>query len=305
MIKIMLSISALCTSASFAFADTITVCLDGTCDFNDPAVAAGVLVEGDTLEIAAGTYLLEESFILYGQNAHVRGAVDADGNPATILDGQGAITVLNTLVITDETVFENLVITNGRAEYGAGMFLFNSNPIFRNCIIRDNHAEFLGGGMFLNHDSSPTMIDCEITGNIAESTKSDDGMGAAVHISSGTLTLVDSLLTENVAEISGGGISFNSSGVVILERSRICGNTAASNSQVYGSGKITILGGCIEDDCDPCVTTDVADLNFDGIIDVTDLLLLLGMWGGTGSADIDSNGVVDVSDLLILIGSWS
>ena len=48
-----------------------------------------------------------------------------------------------------------------------------------------------------------------------------------------------------------------------------------------------------------------ADLNFDGSINVTDLLLLIDMWGGTGSADIDSNGVVDVSDLLILIGSWS
>jgi len=303
--NIILLIAASCFSASFAFADTITVCLDGTCDFTDPAEAAKVLLSGDTLEIAAGTYLLEEPLSLYGVNAHVRGAVDSGGNPATILDAQGMTQVFASASATGESVIENLVMTHGYADYGGGIFISGSGLIFRNCHIRDNHAGFQGGAMFLTNGASLTLIDCKITGNIAEHPKWDDnGRGGAFWISNSTLFLIDSQVTDNFAVTGAGGIGSSATGAVVLERSSVCGNVAPGAAQVSG-GTVTILGGCIEVDCDSCVTTEPADLNFDGSINVTDLLLLIDMWGGTGSADIDSNGVVDVSDLLILIGSWS
>jgi hypothetical protein len=40
-------------------------------------------------------------------------------------------------------------------------------------------------------------------------------------------------------------------------------------------------------------------------VNVVDLLLLLEMWGGSGSGDIDDNGIVDVVDLLLLIAAWN
>jgi len=52
------------------------------------------------------------------------------------------------------------------------------------------------------------------------------------------------------------------------------------------------------------------DLNGDGIVDVVDLLVLLGQWGPCPPpdepcpADLDGNGVVDVLDLLALLGNW-
>lgn len=50
------------------------------------------------------------------------------------------------------------------------------------------------------------------------------------------------------------------------------------------------------------------DLNCDGVVDVLDLLILLGAWGPCGKgdciADINMDGVVDVLDLLMLLGSW-
>ena len=52
---------------------------------------------------------------------------------------------------------------------------------------------------------------------------------------------------------------------------------------------------------DECPT---ADLNGDCCVNVSDLLILLGNWGGTGIGDIDENGIVNVSDLLILLGQW-
>ncbi|MCP4834846.1 MAG: hypothetical protein GY895_08785, partial [Phycisphaera sp.] len=104
------------TATTAATADTITVCLDGSCDFTDPAAAAHAATSGDVIEIAAGTYLLDEPVVMYGPGFEIRGAVDGKGRPATILDGQGTGQVLAILLAIQETArVENVVITNGFA----------------------------------------------------------------------------------------------------------------------------------------------------------------------------------------------
>ena len=48
-----------------------------------------------------------------------------------------------------------------------------------------------------------------------------------------------------------------------------------------------------------------ADGNEDGIVDATDLSILLGAWGSTADAgDLDQNGIVGASDLAALLGAW-
>jgi len=51
---------------------------------------------------------------------------------------------------------------------------------------------------------------------------------------------------------------------------------------------------------------ELADLNCDGIVDGSDLAILLGHWGACPGcvADINGDGVVDGSDLAILLGHW-
>jgi hypothetical protein len=51
------------------------------------------------------------------------------------------------------------------------------------------------------------------------------------------------------------------------------------------------------------------DLDGNGVVDVFDLLILLGEWGQCADpsdcpADLDNSGAVDVFDLLILLGNW-
>ncbi len=46
------------------------------------------------------------------------------------------------------------------------------------------------------------------------------------------------------------------------------------------------------------------DLNSDGVVDGSDLALLLGNWGGTGIGDLDGNDPVTGADLSILLGAW-
>lgn len=49
------------------------------------------------------------------------------------------------------------------------------------------------------------------------------------------------------------------------------------------------------------------DLNQDGVVDIIDLMMLLGDWGRCSSCDADLNddGTVDIYDLMILLGNWS
>ncbi|MCI0365821.1 MAG: hypothetical protein L0Y44_14400 [Phycisphaerales bacterium] len=71
-------------------------------------------------------------------------------------------------------------------------------------------------------------------------------------------------------------------------------------------GEFEILGGfwpgASAAPIDPCP----ADISGDGIINVADLLLVIGSWGaGAGSpADINDDGVVNVVDLLAVISAW-
>ena len=59
-------------------------------------------------------------------------------------------------------------------------------------------------------------------------------------------------------------------------------------------------GNTIADECPEC-----PDISGDGTVDVSDLLIVIGYWGATGSpADINGDGIVDVSDLLIVVGNW-
>ena len=61
-----------------------------------------------------------------------------------------------------------------------------------------------------------------------------------------------------------------------------------------------------------CFTADAVepsipgDVNGDGVVNVEDILLLIGAWGSNDpAADINGDGVVNVVDLLILIGNWT
>ena len=52
----------------------------------------------------------------------------------------------------------------------------------------------------------------------------------------------------------------------------------------------------------PCV----GDVSDDGVVNTTDLLLVLGNWGDCDgcAADVDGDGTVDTIDLLLLLGAW-
>ncbi len=48
----------------------------------------------------------------------------------------------------------------------------------------------------------------------------------------------------------------------------------------------------------------LGDLNGDGVVDGTDLGLLLGGWGSPGASDLSGDGTTDGTDLGLLLGNW-
>jgi hypothetical protein len=70
---------------------------------------------------------------------------------------------------------------------------------------------------------------------------------------------------------------------------RIGGWNAATGT---GTLTIDVAEGCPE------------DIDGNGTVNIDDLLLVIGDFGGNGPADVDSNGVVDIDDLLLVISAF-
>jgi hypothetical protein len=294
-------------------ADTITVCLDGTCDFTDPAAAVATAVTGDVVEIGPGTYELSSTVVVYAQVIEIRGAIDRQGMPATILDGGGLLPCMSLLHLDESAVFENLVITNGRAEYGGGVYMINVDAIFRNCHVVGNVADWRGGGLFLN-SSSPTFMGCEISGNSAGNTQfPGNGSGGGIVAGTGVVTMLECTVTGNAADSDSGGVYVTSGGSIVFNAGRLCGNTAPASPQIgNGSGvDIQFLDqACFQSSCEDCpdVPACVPDLNTDGMVNGADLGLMLASWGRgcplPCAADLNGDQNVNGADLGLLLAAW-
>jgi hypothetical protein len=232
------------------------------------------------------------------------------GNTATDGgDGGGMCNFGSNTTLTNCT-FDN----NTASTYGGGMYnVNNSNPTLADCIFISNTAGF-GGGM-QNYYSNSTLMNCTFTGNTAShgggvrerhggstltnctfenNTASTGGGMYTVYCNS---TLTNCTFTGNIATKYGGGINnYNSESSLTLTDTTVCGNTP---DQVYGDWN-NGGGNTIADECPEC-----PDINGDGYVNVSDLLVVIDQWGLTNSpADLNFDGIVDVTDLLIVVGNW-
>ncbi len=83
------------------------------------------------------------------------------------------------------------------------------------------------------------------------------------------------------------------------------------DSYIIAMIEYPILGDDLNGNGTPDSCESVApDLDGDGAVGATDLILLLGAWGacddcGACLADLDDDCAVGTSDLIILLGNWS
>jgi hypothetical protein len=93
---------------------------------------------------------------------------------------------------------------------------------------------------------------------------------------------------------------------------------AAQGSTVCIDFEVTFSNGavCTETICidlPMCIIVVPGDFDFDGIVDVNDLMFIIGLWGEVCDGmdndctvgDADGSGVIDLGDLLIVLENWS
>lgn len=104
-----------------------------------------------------------------------------------------------------------------------------------------------------------------------------------------------------VAESSGGwyNVEHALSGDGTIQVRFVCGDLNTGSIIEAGIDAVSIKDSYCDD------ATCTGDISEDGMVDITDLLEVVGNWGATGGlADVNSDGVVNVADLLAVVDAW-
>ena len=223
-----LSLAFVGTSTTFA----ATINVPGDYALIQDAIDASI--NGDVINIAAGTYI-EANLNPGGKAITIQGTVNGDGSLATTIDAQqgGSVFVFDSGE-TSGTVIKALVITGGTGTNelqligGGGIYCYQSSPTITDCTISGNIASY-GGGLWC-HQSNPTITDCTIEGNLAE-------YAGGLYCYKSSPTITDCTISGNIADYGGGGDQLGGGFVLDTESNPIIsGGTISGNSASYGGG---------------------------------------------------------------------
>jgi len=229
---------------------------------DQPTIQAGIDASGggDLVLVAPGTYVENIDFL--GKAITVQSEAGAG---LTVIDGSEAGTaVIFASGETDASVIDGFTLTNGSGAsysgetYGGGIFCRSaSSPTIVNCTISGNSAEF-GGGIACYEGSSPTITNCSIVVNTA--TIQDGGGVYGYEGSSPTIT--SCVISQNTAEQRGGGIAFEHWCSPVIELCAIIGN------QTYwdGGGGVYLHMNDTPTMADITISENVAGHNGGGIL---------------------------------------
>ncbi len=213
-------------TAPFAHSEVINV----PDDFQTIQAAIDNSENGDVVLVAEGTY--NESIEFNGRNIVVGSQFinddDEDHITETIIDG----TDLDNRCVTfengetEDAVLIGFTITNGEADYGAGIYIRECTPTLSNLMIVDNVALRHGGGIYCTQNGNPTISNVQILNNSASHPDEDMGYGAGLDCRDASPILINSVIAYNDAERYGGGIYCTGGGEPVFDHVTIFGNEA-------------------------------------------------------------------------------
>jgi len=187
-------------------------------------------VNTDTVLVQPGTYV--ENINYNGKLITVASLFlttqDTTYISSTIINGNSNGTVVTFNNSEDSTaVLCGFTIINGSADYGGGIFCYNnSSPSLENVTIIGNIAIFIGGGVCCWDYSSPRLEHVTISGNSASTA------GGGIYCwDYSNLNLENVTISGNTADSGGGIYCYESS--LILKNVTISDNTADSGGGIY------------------------------------------------------------------------
>ncbi len=258
-------------------------------DLIDDQVAAG-----DTIRLEAGDFTVESTIRLRGRAIRLVGTTDAKGRVASRLVGAGATGIL---ACRDgesaATVIEDLVVTGGDIDLGAGLLIDRASPTVRRVDFLDNRASVFGGGVAVfGAVSEPRFEACRFIGNQADLVG-----GGSLNGTDARPVYRDCFWSGNEVGLYGRAIYDQIDSLATLENCVVEGCCQVVPPESYTDGG----GNQIEPVCDECR----GDLNCYGGVGSADLGLLLGAFGTSiPTYDLDGDGVVAGGDIGVLISQW-
>jgi len=189
--------------------------------------AINAAFNGDSVIVQTGNYA--ENVNTLGKNISVYGA---PGASVTIIGSPGSA-VLTIGSASNAPFIGNLTIRNGSGFLGGGISVgANASPTFDNCRVWLNTAAG-GGGVFIFANADVTMIGCDIWANHADA----EGGGISM-LTGSSLTLSNTLLEANTADLTGGGLRAFDADVETTGTTHFL-----NNSSVRDGGAIEALDG--------------------------------------------------------------
>ncbi|MBB6628350.1 hypothetical protein H5V45_13570 [Nocardioides sp. KIGAM211] len=184
--------------------------------------------------------------------------VEVSGNLANQRGG-GVLLVGGRLVVQSSTVQGNRAGLNPNSNVGGGGGLFHDGGDVAGAalevtdsLVADNDGGAHGGGIYAPGAAPVTVSTSTVSGNTATSTltgmdvwsTSGTGGGIAAH----TLTVADSTIRDNVAEIDAGGIS---AGTLDVTRSTVSGNASGTSGGGLLAGTLTMTSSTVSGNTSP------------------------------------------------------
>ena len=221
--------------AGTAFGSTINVPAD------HPTIQGAIdaASDGDEIIVAPGTYTGtgDQVVNLLGKDITLR---SSDGAGVTIIDAESA---RRGLVCSSgesiATIIDGFTIRNGFAAQAAGVYVLQSAPLIRDCMIENCQATTSGSGVILN-DSPAIFERCTITGNDSE------GSGGGVLMTFSHATFIDCTISGNQSGGNGGGIWADQSEFTLSGCELLNNITLSDGAGLYMSGHFVepLVEGC-------------------------------------------------------------
>ncbi|MDX9702417.1 MAG: S8 family serine peptidase [Candidatus Auribacterota bacterium] len=143
---------------------------------------------------------------------------DIDNNE-TIIQGDG---MTHVVIGADHSRLDGFTVQGGSAQYGGGIYLYQTSPIIENCTIQDNYAEDnsgspVGAGIYA-YASEAVLKNCIITGNKATITvSSTNGFGGGACFVSSSIQVEKCIFEGNEINTTTGNPGVGYGGGLYLE----------------------------------------------------------------------------------------
>lgn len=262
---------------------------DGNCSLRAAVMEANALGGSNTVTVPVGTYTL--SIGGRGEDAAATGDLDVPNGDLTITGaGSGTCGAAGVTCVDANDIDRVFHVLDTGTLNLTGVTVTNGNP--------DDNP---GGGIEVDGGNTAlTLTNCLVTSNTTgPGTGGSNRFGGGIDTFLGTVTINDSIISNNVAYEKGGGIG-NTGGTVEITNSTITGNDANAGGGIYcyyseHSPTLTISNSAVISNTTSGGSEYGGGIVNGGTLHATNVTISGNTTGGLGGALVDDNSTVETN----------